>query len=144
MSAPASLGKRAAATAEDLVLFYVPFLGAQSSWSPEPLKVVFAVLTAAVLAWQCWRLGRDGATFGKRRWGLRVVSRATGENAGFLVNSVLRAGVAWVPAVAAMAFDAFPLWLAADAAVLLWRKDRRALHDLVAGTEVIERSSDTM
>lgn len=139
MSAHASVGKRAAATAYDLALFYAPFLASQSSWSPEPLKLVFAVATLGVLAWQARSLGRDGTTFGKRRWGLRVVSGRTGENAGFAVNAVVRPAAAWLPAVAAMAYDAFPLWLLLDGAVLLWRKDRRSLHDLVAGTEVRDR-----
>ncbi|MBI3564215.1 MAG: RDD family protein [Elusimicrobia bacterium] len=138
MNTTANVGKRAAATAYDLALFYAPFLAAQSSWSPEPLKLVFAVATLGALVWQARSLGRDGTTFGKRRWGLRVVSRRTGENAGVVVNALLRPAVAWGPAVAAMAFDAFPLWLLVDGAVLLWRKDRRSLHDLLAGTEVVE------
>jgi uncharacterized RDD family membrane protein YckC len=139
---PANLGKRAAATIFDLVLFYIPYLMTQSSWVPDPLRVVAAVAVLVVLGAQARLLTREGRTYGKRRWGLRVVARATGVNAGFLVNVVVRAGVTWVPSVLMMAESAFPLWLFVDLGVLLWRKDRRSLHDLIARTEVVEETVD--
>ncbi len=142
MSGPADLGKRAAATAFDLALFYAPFLVAQSSSPPETVRVAAAFAVFVVLGLQARLLAREGRTYGKRRWGLRVVARSTGVNAGFLVNVVLRAGVTWLPSVLMMAAGAFPLWLAVDLVVTWWRKDRLALHDLIAGTEVVEETPD--
>jgi len=138
VSAPAGAGKRAAATAFDLFVFYVPYLVAQSAIVPDPVRVVGAFAALAVLAAQARLLAREGTTFGKRRWGLRVVRRATGENGGFWINVVVRAGVAWVPNLILMAADAFPVWLLVDGLVLLGRRDRLSLHDLIAGTAVEE------
>lgn len=138
MTGTAHVGKRAAATAFDLALFYAPYLVAQSAIAPDPVRVVAGFGALVVLGAQAVLLTREGRTFGKRRWGLRVVRRATRENGGFWVNVFARAGAAWLPNLFLAAAGAFPVWLLVDGLVLLWRKDRLSLHDLIAGTAVEE------
>ena len=73
--ASANLGKRAAATAFDFILFYAPYLIGSSETAPDPVRVVAVFASLGVLIAQCALLTRDGQTFGKKIWGLRVVRR---------------------------------------------------------------------
>ena len=129
--------KRAAATAVDCLLFYVPYVAALADFS-DPVRLVWAALAAAVLLAQARLLARRGQTLGKILLRQRVVRRSTGENAGFLVNAVFRPLAAWAPNVLFLAARAFPLWIVADGLVLAWRGDGLSLHDLICGTRVIE------
>jgi len=139
MAAP-GMGKRAAATAVDFMIFYLPYCLSVSDAASQPVRVVAAFSSLAALAAQCAVLARDGQTFGKKLWGLRVVRRATGENGGFVTNVLLRAAVAWVPNLLLVSLGALPMWLLADGLVLWWRGDGLSLHDLIAGTSVVEIS----
>jgi len=134
----ASTGARAAATAVDLAIFYAPYLVSLSETAPPPARVVAAFTALAVLAAQAALLARDGQTFGKKMWRLRVIRRDTGENGGFATNVLIRAFSAWAPNLLLVVLGGPPLWLAADALTLWWRGDGLSLHDLIAGTAVID------
>lgn len=138
----ASPGVRVAATAVDLALFYAPYLVSLSETAAPPLRVLGGLGALGVLAAQAALLRRDGRTFGKTLWRLRVVRHGTEENAGFATNVLIRAVSAWAPNLLLVAAGGPPAWLAADALAMWWREDRRALHDLIAGTDVIDSAVD--
>ncbi len=129
--------KRAAATAVDGLALYVPYAAALTDFA-EPVRVVWAGAAAAVVLLQMSLLARRGQTLGKILLRQRVVRRRTGENAGFLVNAVLRPLAAWGPNALFLAARSFPLWIVADGLTLAWRGDGLSLHDLICGTRVVE------
>lgn len=134
--------RRAVATLVDFLYFYIPYLVSISDATPEPVRIVFAFGSLAVLGMQAGVLSRDGQTFGKKMTRLRVVRRETGENGGFVTNVLIRALSAWVPNLILVAAGMPPMWLIADGAVLLWRADGLSLHDLIAGTKVVVLSGE--
>ncbi|MFI5345293.1 MAG: RDD family protein [Elusimicrobiota bacterium] len=139
--ASANMGKRAAATAFDFFLFYAPYLIGASDAAPDPVRVVAVFASLGVLAAQSALLTRDGQTFGKKIWRLRVVRRETGENGGFVTNVLIRALVAWIPNLVLAAAGCPPMWMLIDGIVLWRRADGLSLHDLISGTEVVEITS---
>jgi len=89
----------------------------------------FAALISYILL-QFTLLSRTGQTMGKRMRRIRIVTAATGENGGFVTNILLRAIPGTIMAV-------IPFLNLVDI-LFIYRKDRRCLHDLIAGTIVIE------
>ena len=93
-------------------------------------------ITAMVLALvgipivQVVLLSRDGQTIGKKFLEIRIVDFETGENAGFGANVVMRA---WVNSLLNM----IPFYTLADV-LFIFRDDQRTIHDLIAGTHVVE------
>lgn len=98
----------------------------QRSMTPSVMAADGALWLALAALWQ-FAGNLAGGTPGKRLLGLRVVD-ATGENPG-LVRAFLRAA-AWL--FLSTPFANFGFWLA------LFQPRTRALHDLVAGTYVVE------
>jgi uncharacterized RDD family membrane protein YckC len=129
--------KRAAATSVDCLVLYIPYVATLTDYS-EPVRLVWAGIGAAVLLIQARLLARRGQTLGKILLRQRVVRRSTGENAGLLVNAVLRPLAAWAPNVLFLAARSFPVWIVADGLTLIWRRDGLSLHDLLCGTRVVE------
>jgi uncharacterized RDD family membrane protein YckC len=75
-------------------------------------------------------LTMDGQTIGKRFLDIRIVDVVTGQNAGFGTNVVMRA---WVDSL----LNVIPFYSLADV-LFIFRDDRRTIHDLLAGTHVVE------
>ncbi len=75
-------------------------------------------------------LSRDGQTIGKKLLNVRIVSFETGQNAGFGSNVVMRAWVNFLLGV-------IPFCALADV-LFIFRDDQRCIHDLIAGTHVVE------
>ena len=75
-------------------------------------------------------LSRTGQTIGKKIRGIMVVKTGTSENGGFITNVVLRA-------IPGTILNAIPI-VGLVNVLFIFRKDRRCIHDLIAGTEVIE------
>ncbi len=130
---------RAAATAVDCLVFYVPYVIALTDF-PDPVRVLSAAVAAGILALQAWLLASRGQTLGKIATGQRLVRRSTGEKPGFLIAALARPLVAWGPNVLFLSLRAFPMWIVADGLVLTWREDGLSLHDLICGTQVVENS----
>lgn len=137
---PTPSARRAAATTVDCLLIFVPYAFALSDASPEPARVAAAAAVIMIMAAQGWLLARRGQTIGKICLHHRVVSRSTGENAGFLMTAVARPLVSWGPNLICLFFHAFPVWVLADALVLTWRDDGLSLHDLICGTRVVDEA----
>ncbi len=105
--------------------------------SAAPL--VSSGLFALTLVWtvgfglfQAVKLHNFGWTVGKKIMGIRIVSVTTGKNGGFTQNVILRY---LFPAVLIPFSSLLTLFIDG---LFIVRKDRRCLHDLVAGTEVIK------
>jgi uncharacterized RDD family membrane protein YckC len=166
--APAPLRARLAAVGHDylVVLAYVTALvivgvvasSALSGLFDDPIRgeiIGFVVLTLPVtLYFVLGEASASGATWGKRRMGLRVVTR-TGDRLS-LVRSLVRSGTKFLPWELAHAAiwqfsaggrgsEALPTvllassWILVGLNVLAAIVDRRhrALHDFIAGTRVI-------
>lgn len=107
-------------------------LQAYATWLGHLGTVSFCVVGGALAA-QEW-LGQ-GRTLGKRIFRLRSVDIATGEAPGF-VPALLRS--AWKSAFLCLPNPLFTLLGIVNAHVPLFRKDRRAWHDLWTRTQVVE------
>ncbi len=88
------------------------------------------VAGVGILIVQIALLARDGQTIGKKIVDIRIVSVETGENAGFGTNVVMRA---WVNALLGI----ISLYAFVDI-LFIFRDDQRCIHDLIAGTHVVE------
>jgi uncharacterized RDD family membrane protein YckC/RNA polymerase subunit RPABC4/transcription elongation factor Spt4 len=98
------------------------------------LFLMFAgMIAVAVVNWVM--ISQRGQSIAKRIMGMRIIIRDTGELPGFLRGVLLRV---WVPAVINQACNLFALvdalWIFGD--------ERRCLHDLIAGTIVIDVASE--
>lgn len=131
-------GKRAAATAVDSLILFVPYVVALTDNTPEPARVAAAALVLILMGIQASLLTRRGQTIGKILWHHRIVRRSTGEKPGFLIGALARPLVAWAPNILCLSLRAFPFWIVADALVMTWRADGLSLHDLICGTRVVD------
>lgn len=126
---PAGRWRRLGALAVDDTIFVALVLGVAWDAVPEPLQVVFAfALLAFIIAQFVW-LARRGQTAGKILLGIRIVDRESGRNAGFVRNVLLRFLLNRV-------ISLIPGYLIVDG-LFIFRKDRRCLHDMLAGTVVV-------
>jgi uncharacterized RDD family membrane protein YckC len=132
----AGRGARLVASFIDNALLSVPFAFllerlAVVIWSDRWLLLLAAAVVAVVLV-QCRLLADRGQTVGKLVVGIRIVRRAGG-HASFPRLLVLREGFSRVgfhlPFIG-------PIFWLVDA-LMIFREDRRCLHDLVADTIVV-------
>ena len=90
--------------------------------------IIIAILI--VFLYQMVLLIKDGQTLGKKALRIRIVKMDTGENGGFVPNVLLRFivnGLLWI----------IPLYGLVDI-LFIFRGDRRCIHDMIAGTQVVE------
>lgn len=110
---------------------------AGAHYSSVPLSsfpvLLFVLLGVALTALQAVLITRRGQSIGKIVMKTRIV-RVDGSAAGFLHGVLLRH---WSFMVAGTVLP-FSHWLALFDSLLVFRKDRRCLHDHVAGTRVIQ------
>lgn len=104
---------------------------------PLPLSIALPVTAANIAVFLLLNghgLHTRGQTLGKRLVGIRIVDAATGGVPPLARLVLLRYGSFWLlNALPGIRTLAFPL----DFGFML-RRDRRALHDLVGGTQVVE------
>ena len=90
--------------------------------------IIIAILI--VFLYQMVLLIKDGQTLGEKALTIRIVKMDTGENGGFVANVLLRFivnGLLWI----------IPLYGLVDI-LFIFRGDRRCIHDMIAGTQVVE------
>jgi uncharacterized RDD family membrane protein YckC len=88
-------------------------------------------LTLIYVVVQIWLLTKDGQTIGKKIMKIKVVNFETGVNGGFVPNVLLRAVVnALINGVTGGIYGLVDVFL-------IFRDDRRCLHDLIANTKVV-------
>jgi uncharacterized RDD family membrane protein YckC len=95
-----------------------------------------ALITLAICLYQWVKLSTTGQTLGKRWMGVRVV-RVDGQPIGFGSAVVLRV---WLPTLLQAVPLLGPLFGLVD---VLWifGQERRCVHDLMAGTRVVDASA---
>lgn len=91
---------------------------------------LFAIGICALIAIQIYFLSSRGQTLGKMVMNIKIVKIATDKNGGFGTNVVMRT-------IANGILSLVPLYSLVDV-LFIFREDRRCLHDLIAGTQVVE------
>ena len=94
--------------------------------------LLLGVLFCAAL--QTWMLSMRGQTVGKRLLGIRIVRVQDDTNPGFVHVVLLRSVVPIV--IRAVPVFGLGFWLVDVGCI--FRTDRRCLHDLIAGTKVVQ------
>ena len=151
----ATRGSRLAAAMVDSALFFVPviavFLVMETSLasllvlgesenfggpSEDLMKAVgvVVVLCAILLVAQCYFLVKNAQTIGKRLLGIQIVNAGDGRPTGF-------ARIVFLRIMAVQLGSLFPFigsFLPLVDVLLIFRRDSRCLHDLIAGTIVVK------
>ncbi len=91
---------------------------------------IFLLGLAGLAAYQIYLLSNFGQTIGKQMMNIRIVKMDTGENGGFMTNVGMRAVVNGIIGI-------IPFYSLIDI-LFIFREDRRRIHDMIAGTKVIE------
>ena len=119
-----------------LIAFFVDFLLfaliagiGRASADRDGAAGLAGLLLLALIAVQVILLGRDGQTIGKKLLAVRIVDVNTRQHAGFFKTVVLRGILNGL-------LNLIPIYGLVDA-LLIFREDRRCLHDLIAGTVVV-------
>jgi len=150
--APAGTGRRILATLIDLIVVPIVSLlvmlvsGAMEDAAAyagnQPYLRAFALGVAGYLLVNGWLLHTRGQTLGKSITSIMIVAQDTGEKAPLwrliLIRALFFPMIYFLPLYGLVGIAA--LLPIVDQAFAL-RKDRRCLHDLIAGTRVVVRPS---
>lgn len=155
---------RFAAKIVDFVILAIPGVLSQAAFNLTD-RALFGLIISVLLllvipVLQIVLLIRDGQTIGKKAVHIRIVSVKTGNNAGFVRNVVIRAWlnslIFVVPvllwfylSIAPSGVGRYILPTLGPFTILIalyplfdvlfiFRKDRRCIHDIIAGTRVVE------
>ncbi len=123
--APASRGSRLLAAIVDMAAFlcvYAAFL--------LNSMTLFMVGICALIAIQIYFLSSRGQTIGKMVMNIKIVKLNTDRNGGFGTNVLVRG-------IANGILSMIPLYSLVDV-LFIFREDRRCIHDMIAGTRVVE------
>lgn len=99
---------------------------------------LFGVSFFGLLGVQVWLLTTKGQTLGKKALGLRIVKVSDMTNGGFVTNVLLRSAIGWAFALVPKIGGIYGL---ADA-LMIFREDRRCIHDHIAGTCVVKETPE--
>ena len=122
--------QRFIAAVADGVIVGVPYVLGSLESVPTPLRLVGVLASLALLIVQLVMVAKHGQTLGKRFLGIRIVLKDTGENGGFVVNVVKRGFLNGL-------LSLIPGYFLLDSLFIV-REDRRCIHDMIAGTVVIQ------
>ena len=114
----------------------VPYAFAAPDAVPAPLRFVGVLASLALVVVQLVMLSKHGQTIGKRLLGTRIVLKDTLENGGFVVNVLKRGLLNGL-------LNFIPGYFLVDC-LIIFREDRRCVHDMIAGTIVIQAESDVV
>ena len=93
-----------------------------------PTLLILGVVGIGI--YQMYLLTTLGQTIGKKVLNIRIVKIDTGENGGFMTNVGMRLVLNGL-------LGFIPLYALVDV-LFIFRADRRCIHDMIAGTRVIE------
>ena len=122
--------QRFLAALADGVILTVPYLAGSLEALPEPLRLLGVLASLALLIVQVVMVTKRGQTLGKKILGIRIVLKDTQENGGFVVNVLKRGFLNGL-------LSLIPGYFLVDS-LFIFRGDRRCLHDMIAGTVVIQ------
>jgi uncharacterized RDD family membrane protein YckC len=123
-----------------LALLLAKFTLSQSLGNALSILGVFVsvAILLGVIVYQAVLLSSTGQTVGKRMTQLRVVNFYDAGNPGFVKAVVMRW---WLPSlIYPIPYLGWVFWLAD--VLFLFKKDGRCLHDLMAGTKVVQLATD--
>ena len=120
----------------DGVILVVPYILASLQAAPGPLRVLGVVALLVLLIIQLVMVSKHGQTLGKKFVGIRIVRKDTLQNGGFAVNVVKRGFLNGL-------LSLIPGYFLVDG-LFVFRADRRCLHDMIAGTVVIQAGADVV
>lgn len=135
---PADRWRRLAAWGVDVPLSPAAFVGGTLSadvGGPAIAALALLVLGIVGVPIQVILLRRDGQTVGKRLLGIRIVDEETGVTGSVFTNVLLRYFINWLLAL-------IPPYLVIDH-LFIFAKNRKCLHDYLAGTKVVLDSPRT-
>lgn len=122
--------QRLGAALLDGFIVAVPYAIGSTEAVPTPVRLVATLASLGLLVYQLRLVSMTGQTIGKRFVGIRIVLKEGLVNGGFVVNVVKRGLVNGLLCL-------FPGYFVVDCC-FVFREDRRCLHDLIAGTCVIQ------
>ena len=122
--------QRFAGAVADGVILGTPYIIGSMTVVPEPVRILSVVVSLALLVVQLVLVTKHGQTLGKRLVGTRIVRKDTMENGGFVVNVLKRGFLNGLLSI-------IPGYFLVDS-LFVFRDDRRCLHDMIAGTCVIQ------
>ncbi|MBI2385787.1 MAG: RDD family protein [Elusimicrobia bacterium] len=126
----ASRTQRFLAALADGFIVGVPYVIGTLEAAPVAVRLLGVVASLALLVTQLVLVSKHGQTLGKRFLGIRIVMKDTLENGGFVVNVLKRGLLNGL-------LSLIPGYFLVDS-LFIFREDRRCIHDLIAGTCVIE------
>ena len=126
---PATRTERFFARLIDGVLYAVPSVLFTENLG-SGMAQLGSVLFLGLLGFQFRLLARDGQSIGKRAVKIRIVGVDSGANDGFAANVLKRTVLSGL-------LNLLPLYFLADS-LMIFRRDRRCAHDLIAGTRVVK------
>jgi uncharacterized RDD family membrane protein YckC len=142
----ATLGQRFSGNLIDALLFVVPGLlvlmpmravndgpGGGVDQGAVVLMVGLCLACVVLAVTQCMMIASRGQSIGKRLVRTKII-RLDGSNPGFVHGVLVRSLIGRLPGVIPVVGNLYNL---ADA-LFVFRRDRRTLHDLIAGTRVIQ------
>lgn len=132
----ASRKQRFFAALTDGFIVGVPYVLAAFDEVPMPVRLLAVAASLALLAVQLYMVSNKGQTLGKKFIGIRIVLKDTLQNGGFVVNVLKRGFLNGV-------LSLIPGYFIVDS-LLVFREDHRCIHDHIAGTCVIQASSDVV
>jgi formylglycine-generating enzyme required for sulfatase activity/uncharacterized RDD family membrane protein YckC len=100
----------------------------------EQRIIMFALGTVVFIVIQGYLLGKYGQTIGKRMVGTRIVSCEDGRILPFWTVFSLR----YLPVSLVSQIPVAGQWLSLIDVLFIFRKDKRCIHDLIAGTKVVK------
>lgn len=119
-----------------IALFLAKFILVNSGSHVLTILGIFVAvaIVLGVMVYQAVLLSSAGQTIGKKMMRIRVVAFSDGSNPGFIKAVLMRW---WLPSlVYPIPYLGWTFWLADG--LLVFKEDRRCLHDLMAGTKVIQ------
>lgn len=131
---PASRWSRLGAVLIDILFIYIPallILPFELYSFAKVLYVLFSVWVIIFLIVQMVLLTKQGQTVGKKFFKIKIVEVESGENGGFVKNVLLRS-------ILNAILSFIPFYLILDF-LYLFTDERRCLHDIIAGTKVINK-----
>jgi len=131
---PATRMQRFLGALADAVILGVPYVIGAIETLPDPVRLLGVLASLGLLIYQLVLVTKRGQTIGKRLVGTRIVRKDTLENGGFVINVLWRGFLNGL-------FCLIPLYFIADC-LFVFRDDRRCIHDILAGTLVVQAEPD--
>lgn len=96
----------------------------------DEVRMVCIAGFLGLVAYQSWLITKTGQSIGKKLMRIKLVRHGTGKHVGFARAVLVRW---WLNGL----ISQIPLYFIIDS-LFIFRQDRRCVHDLMAGTDVVK------